>query len=363
MKEKNYGKIQLFDAIAEARSNHGANYYIYSDYFGLGDRFDDLKITKVILAYNGEISVDEIFIKHKEDGEVKYTSFNHLNFREIAKVFSLKSYKKKHEYGYFNGSGQAITEEEYNQNRYSSRRTYLDISEDNEEEVALYEIEICIDSYLHCRSRYSYDRYFKFTSQTIDKLNHSVWKIPNGYENSYPNHALLKVGDLIYYNRVGTYRITELYEPNTEKKLFKAEYLYSGTELEVTEEIEDDVYKVPYIDYPSENLKFNEMLNENALRPYVLHDGATYNIYWIPLEEASRYTVSLYKVISGNKSRKIYHLQDYYAERNTCYLVIEKLVGSGYIFCVSAENREGEIISKSRGITDKEPRFWQEENI
>lgn len=363
MEEKNYEKIQLFDAVAEAQSNNGANYYIYSDYFGLGEHFERLKISRAYLNNGEEISLDEIYVKQREGEEVKYTSFSNLNYREIANVFSSNVYKKKHEYGYFDRNGQAITEEEYNQNRYYSSRNYLDISEDNEEEIALNEIEICIDRFNYIRNSYYDDRNFKFTSQTIDKLNHSVWKISKNYDNSYPNYALLKAGDLIYRDGVGTYRITEVHEPNGENKLFKATYLYSDTELEFTPENEDAVFKVPYVKYPSENLKLNEMLNENAMRPYVLKDGTTYNIYWLPLEEASRYIISLYKAIGGNKSYKLYHLQDYYAERNTCYLVIEKLVGSGYIIRVSAENRAGEIIAKSRGITDKGPKFWQEEKI
>ena len=316
MKEKNYEKIQLFDAIAEAQAGKANGYTIYSDYFGLLTRFDVLIVLSVTAHGGEEFNSNNVYFKQGED----------LNFKDIAEIFSKKLYKNS-----------ACSEE-----------------------ISIYEVEICLGT----RNRSYYGNYsvsgrnFKFTADTIGKLNHVVWKIPDSYSERRANTSLLKAGDLVYINNIGTHRITEVLEPNRENKLFNAEYIYSNTPFEIRANDRDEVYQVPYLEYPNELAQFNEFLNENALRPFVVRDGNDYSVYWLPIEDAMQYTVSLYKLMDVN-GEKLYHLKDICVDRNTRYLTVENLFGNNFIFRVTAENRAGEIVAKSRGISENgSPKFW-----
>lgn len=100
---------------------------------------------------------------------------------------------------------------------------------------------------------------------------------------------------------------------------------------------------------------FNSALNEAELNPYVLRRGATINIHWESIKDAAEYIVTMYKCIG----RKVYFMADFRVERNKCFLAISDLIDNGFIIQIAAENREGNIIAKSRGILDQgNPRDW-----
>ena len=100
---------------------------------------------------------------------------------------------------------------------------------------------------------------------------------------------------------------------------------------------------------------FNSALNEAELNPYVLRRGATINIHWESIKDAAEYIVTMYKCIG----RKVYFMADFRVERNKCFFALSNLIDNGFIIQIAAENREGNIIAKSRGILDQgNPRDW-----
>lgn len=102
---------------------------------------------------------------------------------------------------------------------------------------------------------------------------------------------------------------------------------------------------------------FNSALNESQLKPFVLRKGSVMNIHWKPIPEAAEYIITLYKSLIGAST--LYFMAEYRIERNKCFLAISDLIDNGFIIQIAAENREGNIIAKSRGILDQgNPRDW-----
>ena len=100
---------------------------------------------------------------------------------------------------------------------------------------------------------------------------------------------------------------------------------------------------------------FNECLNELLLQPMLLSDKTKniINLIWQPIEEASNYVIKLYRLEKDTEFCKtIYFLKNYYIDRGTHILSVDDLIVSdSYVFVVIAENRSGEIIAKSRGMS------------
>lgn len=75
----------------------------------------------------------------------------------------------------------------------------------------------------------------------------------------------------------------------------------------------------------------------------------------VPRRKTKGFT--LYKSLFGASA--LYFMAEYRVERNRCFLAIPDLIDNGFIIQVAAENREGNIIAKSRGILDQgNPRDW-----
>ena len=92
--------------------------------------------------------------------------------------------------------------------------------------------------------------------------------------------------------------------------------------------------------------KFGQGNNGEVLKVFVERDNTTFNIYWQMLEDAAEYRVEVYKHISG----MWYKLTEINADRQNGYIAITDLVGDGYVFRVVAEDRSGNILSRSAGM-------------
>lgn len=102
---------------------------------------------------------------------------------------------------------------------------------------------------------------------------------------------------------------------------------------------------------------FNEKMDEYKLDPFILRRGSTMNIHWKTIPEAAEYIVRIYKFISEISS--LYFMSEYQIDRNRCFLAISDLIDNGFIVQIAAENREGNIIARSRGILDfGRPKNW-----
>ena len=91
---------------------------------------------------------------------------------------------------------------------------------------------------------------------------------------------------------------------------------------------------------------YGEAISPLLLKTYVERSNTTFNVYWKTIDEASEYRVEIYKYVTG----VWYKLTEMNIERNNGYATIIDLVGDGYIFRVVAEDRNGNILSRSAGM-------------
>ena len=207
---------------------------------------------------------------------------------------------------------------------------------------------------------------------SFDKLyNTYVYELDSNTTEFLYDHEI-EEGMLVYYissNQRGTYKVTDVYpQPNNSKSLCRIESIVTGNTVTVpctsynangklssTSNIR--LHKVPYEKYKdrkNELVIFNESLNEEALQPFAecfSQDRTRANVYWQSIPEASQYIVALYKYVARDDIKtRLYHLQDYIVERNVCRQTLDNLAYGEYIVTITAEDRGGNEIAKSRGI-------------
>jgi hypothetical protein len=91
---------------------------------------------------------------------------------------------------------------------------------------------------------------------------------------------------------------------------------------------------------------FGQAVKSERLDAFVCREGQTFNVYWLGVGEAVRYSVEVFKCIYD----KWYPLTIVQTERHTHYVSLSGLVGEGFVFRVSAEDRNGEMLSRTDGI-------------
>ena len=197
---------------------------------------------------------------------------------------------------------------------------------------------------LKFKSKKEMDKYFVLVSET-------------GFQKKHPLLGEIKVGEKYYYEGMGTVMVDEIYPYPQRNNHFCKVSNSSG----VTRDIGIDCTNFYFL--PTESRKsvlsvLDESVNELALFPYVVKEDKNLNVYWKPIEEAAEYIVSLYRVITFNGEKDLYHLSDYVVDRNECFFSIDGLIGATFIVRVTAENRNGEVIAKSRGMEKGMPQFF-----
>ena len=187
-----------------------------------------------------------------------------------------------------------------------------------------------------------------------------------------------------------TWKVEEVFhQPNAENKLCKIvswkndKCLWISREFQLIDEEgkcnnnsgDHKLYKVPYYEYPkieNELTIFNDEIRERQLDPFFVLEKERNkgNLFWQSLDEACRYIVSIYKYRPADfVEKKLYLLEKRIVERNQHWCTIENLFGGNYIVRIEAENRNGEIIAKSRGIaiqyvsnsngSENLPKYWR----
>ncbi len=96
------------------------------------------------------------------------------------------------------------------------------------------------------------------------------------------------------------------------------------------------------------NPDFGTKINSGKLMAYVCREDQTFNVYWKAVEEAASYTVEVYRYVDLQQTW--YHLTTIEVSRRDRYVSLSGFVGDGYAFCVTAENRNGEIIARSGAV-------------
>ncbi len=184
----------------------------------------------------------------------------------------------------------------------------------------------------------------------------------------------------------GTYIVKERFEqPNRENKLCVVEPLVSfegdKRQAVVINAESKRLCTVPYVEYetmPNEFDVFNQPLREPDLQVLLRKQRLSrdssiekFNLYWQPIKEACGYTVSLYNHNEDMQLKhKLYLLQRFEIERNVHWLTIDNLMSDhlisratsdrGFIVMLEAEDRQGNIIARTRGIdvANGKPQWW-----
>lgn len=199
--------------------------------------------------------------------------------------------------------------------------------------------------------------------KTKKEMNdYTIWVLESFNESKLkrPDLVDIKLNDLYYYVCYGVAKVVKVYEyPNKMNVICDIETERGGkTSIDSSC---SNLYYLPYNEPKSKLLILDKCDNELALMPYVIREGQTFNVYWKAMDEAADYIISLYKIIEANGRKDLYHLNDYIVERNENMFIISSLVGSTFVFKVSAEDRSGKKIAVSRGIVNGYPTYLVED--
>ena len=93
-----------------------------------------------------------------------------------------------------------------------------------------------------------------------------------------------------------------------------------------------------------------EGVRATELLPHADREGQTVNICWLKVKGAASYRVTLFRCVT-EPFPVLYRLASYDTDRDTCFLSLSGLIGSGLLFRVSALDRAGEEIARTRGIS------------
>lgn len=271
----------------------------------------------------------------------------------------------------------------------------------------LFELELYFEKYYGHSYGYSYSKNYIKIDKIIDvtiswngqqaKASEKEYDIlldTEVYEtdiNNFQDLQWYEIKDglpVVYQGK--TWKVEEVfYQPNVENKLCKIvswkndKCLWIGRGFRLIDENgksnndsgDHKLYKVPYYEYPkieNELTIFNDEIRERQLDPFFVLEKERNkgNLFWQSLDEACRYIVSIYKYRPADfVEKKLYLLEKRIVERNQHWCTIENLFWGNYICRIEAENRNGEIIAKSRGIAiqyvsnsnDSEnlPKYWR----
>ena len=315
-------KMTLKEALGEQEC------IVYTDKRGFS-RVKQPSITHVYTTDNYSLSSSCVFTKKGSGESAEYEDISGFSFTQIADIFKCKLY------GNFQGR--------YYPDKYIPERYERQL------EVVAVDVELPLGDEM------------KLTKDNIKEYNQylaqPVWKMKSGNNASLTNLATLRMGDLICYEEKGTYKIVERFPPRDDSSsvLFKAVSVVDGSEISInmygfgTKESSNrsKIYQVPYWEYAGWSRLF-EIKNKLLLSPYLEWDGNTYSLYWLHVDDAARYVVTIRKTVMVNDFyRPLYELQNIEVDRNVHYVTIDKLLGSRYTFWIAAEDREGNVIAKT----------------
>lgn len=170
----------------------------------------------------------------------------------------------------------------------------------------------------------------------------------------------IQVGNEYWLVSNGKVKVIQLYDYPSKNNLICKVKDSQKVEKDVSIYLEK-LYLLPYLDYKNPLEVLDKNINEILLQPAVDVEGKIYNVYWKAVADAASYQVSIYKIILKNGVKDLYHIQDIVVDRNTCFLAIDNLIGGSFVFKVSAESRNGEILALSRGMVNGFPQYFVEE--
>jgi len=326
----NWKKIDFLDAIDK---------WVYSDEHGYCyHRLENVSITIPKLNDGRtEVGLNELYV-YCEDGKCK--RFSDLKIENIFK--NRYGIYINNNYGYYGGRPEIISQSQITElkpkkfnlgfrvNYYCGNDNWLNISANKIEDIE--------------------NKKFYYNPEKNDTVCQPV------LINS------LSEGKQLYLLGVGTVTVDKVFDyPSADEVICSIKDLSGNTKKVLYNSQTDDGFSVSELPMnigEKEIAVFNKSLNELSLQPFVINEGQTYNIYWQGLKDAAQYVVEIYKIIDHQTKKKIYHLNDFYIDRTTNYLSVNNLVGKNFVFVVKAENRDGEALAFSRGMSNGEPKWW-----
>ena len=214
-----------------------------------------------------------------------------------------------------------------------------------------------------CRAGEQTARIEKLIKDKSELDDLKIWATTDEVVNyKLPATIDLKIGQEYLYVGKGLCKVLKVYDyPKRGSHTICKIRLLSGETQDVA--LNDTNFVLnPMAEFRSEFEQFNESLNELQLQPLVSKrvDNNLINVIWQPIADAARYVVKLYRYIDSPDKRKVYFLKDFDLDRNEYLLRIDNLIVNKLIVVVTAENRSGEIIAKSRGIDveNGSPQWW-----
>ena len=309
-----------------------AGMYIFDDRYGIG-RFDNLYIY-LVFGKDLKRQLNQVYVKQNNS----YYTIDNM------------------------GGFDYLLSDKYNDELFILENQYYGFNANNIKSVKLKAISISYrfnylmnDTMSHFNN---VDLSFECKKiQDIQNIKVKVFKEFNIKKLIKPEINKIAIGNEYYLFGQGIVKVKEIFDYPSKKNIFcnveNSESEVFGVDINAT-----NLYYIPY--KPTKDI-FTEIdinNNELLLQPFVARDGNTYNIYWKKIEDAAEYKVHLYKVTNYLDRKELYHLKDFVIDRNECYLAITNLVGTDYIFKVSAENRNGEQIAMSRGMNEGIPHFF-----
>ena len=186
--------------------------------------------------------------------------------------------------------------------------------------------------------------------EDIDEIQ--GWYLKNSDINSfvYAAFADIKLNDELFYVFYGKVKVTKVYDYPNDHDLICDVTDLDGNVRTLAQDAK--LFYLPYSDIEDEFLSLNHSVNELLLSPYIAHSDGTYNIHWQPREDAARYIVVAYRILSVAGRKRVYHMGDFEIDRNTHFLALCHLVGQGIVLKVKAEDRSGNVIAESRCLSD-----------
>ena len=299
------------------------------------------QITQVHVNTQTSYNASSVYMKVQEDGSERYVSLDKFTADKIVNVFNEQLFIRKSQYSGY----------------YSYR---YEISASTVEAIKIKAVDI----------QFPFDNATKVTAENVkevynEHLSMHVWKMknPDFRPKELGNLAMLSVGDPVCYADA-TYKVVST--TANDDGLLTVEPIFGGAKVDI-KLCRDTIYPVPYWTYKSDEMaQLNDEVNEQHLLPYLLNsrDG-TYNLFWLPIENAAQYVVTVYKFTELSRYYgRLYELKKVAVDRNTRYFAIDKLLGETYIFRVAAEDREGNVIAQSRGLRQDyhRPQNWSYSN-
>ncbi len=192
-----------------------------------------------------------------------------------------------------------------------------------------------------------------------------VWY--SGSNDNIMMHAVymhLSIGDRCYYQGKGRCEVVKIFDLNYMSK----DYMLimqdmDGKNFPVAYG-DSNLFHLPYgsISCTDETSIFNDTIGEVHLQPmaHVTSNGAI-NVIWQPINNATTYSVKVYRLTNVTGMKGLYYLKNYIADSMSNIVIIDNIETEGIVVAVTAEDCDGNTIAKSRGIdivNDSRPKWW-----